>query len=189
MKYLLIFFLIFNVAAIPAEDEISLKTNNAKSSMIILGTSTIHDWEMKAENLVGAMEVDFYESSVDIKELTLNVPVKSLKSGKSAMDNNAYEALKEEKHATIKYQYVKATSQKEISPGRLRIETEGKLTVAGVTKILKLPLEIYVNNGTVTIEGSVKLAMSSFNVEAPSFMMGTITTGDKITINFSLVYN
>ncbi len=164
------------------------QTNSAASSMTILGTSTLHDWEMKAEDLKGTMNVDLYADSLDIKDLRLTVPVKSLKSGKSPMDKNAYKALKEKDHKNIYYKLHSISKLRKVG-SNYKATTKGVLEVAGKKRTLNIPITVKVLNNSVELSGSTTFKMSSFDVEAPSFMMGAVTTGDEITINFSINYN
>jgi len=174
------------------EDSSALKvyqTDKAESTMKILGTSTLHDWEMKAVDLKGSMDLTVGESSVEIKSLKLTVPVEALKSGKSAMDANAYKALKYKDHPNIKYQLMSVKEQKKLSANKYSMVSRGKLTVAGETRILTVPIEVNTAGNEVKVSGTTSFNMSSFDVEAPSFMMGAVTTGDNITIKFSINYN
>ncbi|MDZ7847890.1 MAG: YceI family protein [Owenweeksia sp.] len=108
MKMLLIATLI-NLFAYNSGDLIATyKTDQAQSSLKVSGTSTVHDWEMEAKGMNGVMNVDLYEDSMDIKNLSLTVEVNSLKSGKSVMDGKTYDALKEEKYPTINYKMTEA---------------------------------------------------------------------------------
>lgn len=167
----------------------SYKTNSAASSMSILGTSTLHDWEMTAANLQGSMHVDLYQDSLDIQDLSLVVPVASLKSGKRAMDNNAYKALKAKDHKEIKYRLKAISKLKKTSDGSFMALSTGVLQVAGVSKTLNIPITVKVQKGGIVLSGTSTFKMSLFDVEAPSFMMGAVSTGDEITINFSINYN
>lgn len=188
MKTALLFglSLLFAATALP---EISLKTDSARSTMSIEGTSTLHDWTMLAENLTGTMEVDIYKDRIHIEDLRLEVPVKSLKSGKSKMDDNAYKALKADRHKIIKYQFSSVKNQKAISETVFELTTVGQLTVAGKTRSLQIPVKATKTANGLQIQGSTAFKMSSFGVEPPSFMMGAVSTGDLITINFSINYN
>tara|TARA_B100000378_G_scaffold270836_1_gene260623 strand:+ start:2132 stop:2698 length:567 start_codon:yes stop_codon:yes gene_type:complete len=165
------------------------KTDQASSSMRISGTSTLHDWEVEAESFKGSMEVDLFTDSIAIRELKLTVPVTSLKSGKTPMDNNMYKALKAEDHTNINYVFTRLINVKTLPGNKLELLTEGKLTVAGKTQILKIPLTATVKEHGIEFRGSKKLTMSQFNVEAPSFMFGSVTTGDAININFTINFN
>lgn len=168
---------------------LNYSTNSANSTMAIAGTSTLHDWEMKAADLQGSMDVDIYDERLDINHLKLVVPVKSLKSGKGPMDDNAYKALKVDDYPNITYELVSVKSMEKVSEGLYEVTTVGDLNVAGKTRRLIIPIKAKVLEEGIELSGITAFTMSSFDVEAPSFMMGTITTGDKITIKFSINYN
>ncbi len=165
------------------------KTDSAQSTMVISGTSTLHDWDMKAMNLKGSIDVDQYEEALKIKTLKLDVPVEALKSGKKAMDNNAYKALKRDDYPTIRYELISVKDQKKISSNIFNMTTRGKLSVAGKTRIMEVPIQAVTSNEGIRLTGNTTFNMSSFDVEAPSFMMGAVSTGDEITIHFSINYN
>lgn len=187
------FFIIlshFVFGSLSAEGVIkTYQTNSAASTMTIDGTSTLHDWEMKAVDLKGNMNVDLYADSLDIKNLQLTVPVNALKSGKGPMDRNAYKALKEDKFPNIKYELISISKVQAVGKDQFKATTRGSLTVAGVKRILNIPIQVKVLPNGIELSGVTTFKMSSFQVEAPSFMMGTVTTGDQITINFSINYN
>lgn len=165
------------------------KTNSAQSTMKILGTSTLHDWEMKADDLQGTVDAEMASESINIKELKLTVPVEALKSGKGPMDANAYKALKKDKHPKIFYELISVSEQKKVTMGHFKMQSRGKLTVAGKSRILNVPIDVKQKDHGLEISGVTSFNMSSFDVEAPSFMMGAVTTGDKIKIQFSINYN
>lgn len=165
------------------------KTNAATSTMVIAGTSTLHDWEMKAVNLTGDLDIEVYDQSLKINDLKLTVPVEALRSGKAAMDNNAYKALKKDEHPNIVYQLVSVSEIEKLASDEYKMLSRGKLTVAGKSRILNVPIKVKVLKDGVACSGSCSFNMSSFDVEPPSFMMGAVTTGDKITITFTINYN
>lgn len=189
MKLLLSLLLLSLNTSILGLKPVNYSTNNAKSSMAIEGTSTLHDWVMKAEDLQGSMDVDIYENELIFNSLKLVVPVQSLKSGKGPMDDNAYKALKEPQYPNITYQLVNVKEIKSTGGGSYDVTTVGDLTVAGKTRRLIIPIKAQVLENGLELSGATAFTMSSFDVEAPSFMMGTITTGDRITIKFSINYN
>lgn len=68
---------------------------SANSKVTVAGTSTLHDWTMDTESVKGEADIEVSDNKIlSIKEIKAEIPVESLKSGKSAMDKNAYEALK-----------------------------------------------------------------------------------------------
>src|SRR5205823_11312997 len=74
------------------------------------GTSNLHGWSCKAETLDAAIELDKAAAAqLDaappkaLKRVEVKVPIKSLKCGHDAMDNNLYKALDADKNAEVKY--------------------------------------------------------------------------------------
>lgn len=158
-------------------------------NMKLEGTSTMHDWEMKANNAVG--EAQFILNSenelTSIKSLTFSIEVKDLRSDSKGLNNNAYKALKTTQYKHISYTLTSA-KQSSVNGGYL-LKTKGKLTVAGTTKDVAMDIHLVVNkNNTISCEGSHKLKMTDYNVEPPSFMLGAMTTGDETMLHFEVIY-
>jgi polyisoprenoid-binding protein YceI len=155
-----------------------------KAKVLLTGTSTLHDWEMKAEAFTCNSLFQLENNKVSqVKSLTLTIPVKSLKSGKGAMDKNAYSALKADEHKQITYVI---TSSKVVGN---KIICEGNLTIAGVTKPMEVESICTVNaDNTIVCKTSKTFKMTEFNVEPPSFMFGSVNTGDEITMAFDLTF-
>lgn len=155
-----------------------------KASVIIKGTSTMHDWEMKSEAFSCQSSFTLDNKKVSsVKSLSLSIPVQTLKSGKGAMDKNAYSALKAESHKQIAYT---------ISSTKLmgdKLICTGNLTIAGVTKAIEVESVCAVNaDNTISCKTVKSFKMSGFKVEPPSFMFGSVKTGDDITLEFNLTF-
>lgn len=155
-----------------------------KASVVLKGTSSLHDWEMKAEGFTCTSVFLLDNNRVEqVKSLTLTIPVQTLKSGKGAMDKNAYAALKQETYKQVTYTITSSVLQGN------KITCDGNLTIAGVTKPVQVESTCTVNSdNTITCKASKKLKMTEFNVEPPSFMFGSVTTGDEITMSFDLIF-
>lgn len=155
------------------------------------GTSTMHDWEMDANKATGEAQFIFdvaNESELtSLKSLMFNLEVKDLQSDSKGLNKNAYEALKTDQFKDIHYKL----SSSSLSPekGGYFARTNGKLTIAGVTKDIIMDIHMVVNkNKTITCKGLYKLNMTDYNVEPPSFMMGIMKTGEITTLNFEVTY-
>jgi len=155
-----------------------------KASVVLKGTSTLHDWEMKSEGFSCTSVFQMENNKVEeVKSLTLSISVQTLKSGKGAMDKNAYAALKQEDHKQITYTITSSTVQGN------KIISNGNLTIAGVTKPMQVESTYVINaDNTIVCKASKKFKMTEFNVEPPSFMFGSVTTGDEITMAFDLTF-
>lgn len=155
-------------------------------SFKVSGTSTMHDWTMKSSkgdaNALFTFGADGKITGLTF--LSFAMPASSLKSDKSSMDKNAYKALKTDKHAAITYNLTSAT----IAPDGT-ISCQGRLTLAGVTLDENLQASARVNpDKSITVKGSKKMGMKKYDIDAPSFMMGTVKTGNDVTITFELTF-
>ncbi len=154
------------------------------SQIKVLGTSNLHDWEMKAESFT--CEGNFTVKGgvlKDISSLSFTLPVTNLKSKESLMDKRAYKALKSQEFSKITFKLTDAavnTSQKTIA-------ISGNLSIAGVTNLINLQSSYVVNaDESITCKGSKNIKMSDFKIKAPSFMLGALKTGDALTIEVLL---
>lgn len=153
------------------------------SYLVISGTSTLHDWSMTSKD--GSCQADF-ELRTDgtpekLNSLSFTIPSESLKSGHDDMDKNAYSIMNTGAYKTIKFTLLTA------SIVNTKINCSGNLTVAGITKQIALEATCKVlPNNSLLYSGSEKIKMSDFQIEAPTFMFGTVTTGDELTVSFNI---
>ena len=151
--------------------------------MTIAGTSTMHDWESDVETITGSASIALEEGALSISQLKFSAVVQSIKSGKGGMDSKTYEALKEKEHPKIMYVF----SEAQQAGNTLR--TTGNLTIAGKTNAAKMDANYTINDdGSITLEGSHQVKMTEFDIKPPTAMLGTIKTGDEITISYVVVF-
>lgn len=152
------------------------------STVMIAGTSTMHDWTMTSTgaNYNATFEVNADGTPSKLTTVAFTLPAESLKSHEKAMDKNAYKSLNTDKYKDITFQL---TSSK--ITGKT-ISCNGNLTISGTTKPVEVDVTYEAKNGTLVCKGSKKIKMTDFKVEPPSFMFGTIKTGDEITITFDV---
>ncbi|RAI94878.1 YceI family protein [Algoriphagus yeomjeoni] len=191
-RYLFTHCLILSLALLtwfPSFAQQSFQLTGAQE-FIVAGTSTIHDWEMIAKvGSSGSAKMTIENGKLSkLTSLAIELPVKSLKSGKSAMDKNAYEALTSEKYPAIKFEMTECLA---IS-GNI-VKAKGKLTIAGTSRII--PLEVtYSTNGStngnvIKFKGSHPVLFSEFNLEAPTAVFGTIKTGNELKLAFEASFS
>ena len=147
----------------------------------VAGTSSIHDWEMIAkEGTTGSAELILENGKLSkITSLKVEMPVKSLKSGKGSMDKNAYEALNAAKHPSIKFEMTEF-----LGITGTKIKAKGNLTIAGKSQIILMEVTYSISGNIVRFKGSHPVLFSDFNVDAPTAVFGTIKTGDELTLSF-----
>lgn len=162
-----------------------LKVTPSGNTMVIKGTSNLHEWESKAQQITGEISAKMDNNSVQsIPSVTINVPVAFIKSGKGIMDNKTYDALKKDKFPNISF---RSTSVSVASGNTLN--AVGKMTIGGVTKDAVLRTTYSVNpDGTLKVKGGTTLKMSDFDINPPTALMGTLKTGNVVDIQFEVSF-
>lgn len=168
----------------------TLKVNTSASTMEVLGTSNIHDWEILAKDFQGTIDLELENGQlVKISKLDFSVIAESLESGKGGMDKNTYKALNTDKYKTIIYQLFKVNNIDCTSKSQCKITTSGYLTIAGTKKPIEITFDSKISDGNIVLSGNTPIKMSNFNIDAPTALFGTITTGDEVNIKFQAVFN
>lgn len=163
------------------------KLNNTASKLTVYGTSNLHDWDVKAEKQSGNIVVDL-SGNAQIKQLKLIVEAESLKSGKSGMDKNTYDALNTKKHKNIIFDMKSVKSISSIGNGNYKVSVVGNLSIAGTTKSTTLDFTMNTSSSKIVLKGKTSFKMTTFGVKPPKALLGTITTGDAVTIDFNTTF-
>lgn len=162
----------------------SVHTITADQEFKVSGTSTIHDWEMVSGKASGEAKIDIKGQKIEsVKSLTITLPTKSLKSGKSGMDDNAYEALNAKQYPQIHFELTKVETITD-----QMIKAEGKITISGTTQVVSLQVDYKVSGGTLLFSGGFPITFTKFNIDPPKALFGTIKTGDELQISFKTTF-
>jgi hypothetical protein len=168
-----------------------VKYSSKSMALTVSGTSTLHDWDMKSA--IGTFEGNFTLNAAGaitaVNGLSFSTKAESLKSGHDAMDKNAYKALKSDKAPVITFTS-NASTITNLDATDFTVKSTGKLTIAGSTLDAEIVATCKVNaDKSITVMGSKKLSMKEFSMAPPTFMMGTIKTGNDVTLKFDLKLN
>ncbi|GIV32066.1 MAG: hypothetical protein KatS3mg030_368 [Saprospiraceae bacterium] len=161
----------------------------SKGEIKIEGTSTLHDWTANTKALEGQALFNI-ENGVPkgIAKLEVSTKVKSIKSEKgSTMDKNMYKALKADNHPVLRFKLTKANYLNKVGSD-YQVSITGDLTVAGTTRSITITGKGKSGATSLDFEGSFKLKMTDFNVEPPSLFLGTLQTGDEVTIHYKVSF-
>lgn len=181
--FLILPFLVFGFS-IQAQTNYKL----SKADFSVSGTSSLHDWTMDTKSGIGEIMVKKEEQTLkSIEKLKVSFKGETLKSGKSGMDDNAYKALKTKNYPEISFtlQNVKSIVKKS---DHYLVEASGTLSIGGESKTINVQSKAYPTADAVRFTGSHSFKMTDFNIEPPTALLGTIKTGDAITINYNLTF-
>ena len=152
------------------------------SNVTIDGTSTLHDWVIQVEKISAKGSIIESEGVYTSEGLSFTFPVAGLESGKDAMNTNTYKAMMYDKYPNVTYSNISLTKT---NSGYV---ATGDLSITSEKKSVKIPVTVTpTENDRVLIKGSHTMKMSSFGIEPPEVMWGTISTGDEVTIKFNII--
>lgn len=165
-------------------------TLNSNSIIEVTGTSTLHDWSMKMEKPNGQALFGFGDDGqLSIEGLKITLQAENLKSDHKGMDKNAYKAMKTDQYPNIVFEMTRLDDVRSKGDG-YKVSCIGKLTIAGTTKVISIPATIKTNpDGSFTSMASKALKMTDFGIDPPTAVLGTIKTGDDITISYTATFN
>lgn len=163
-----------------------LSATQAGNSILVEGTSNVHDWDVKAEKFSVQAEITKGENQPEIKSLFLDLEAESLKSGKGGMDKNTYKALKTDKHKKITFRYSKTVSTKTLSGNKYEVAAQGALQIAGVTKNVTVTSQMEQKGNTWVLNGSFPMKMTDHDITPPTALLGSVKAGDEVTVKFQI---
>jgi len=164
----------------------SYRINPKTSSMTIYGTTNVHDFKTKVEQIKGELVVD---NSKKVQSLSVEIPVRSIKSGEKGMDNKTYEAFNDKKYPTISFQLVDVSSL-QIKGDDITATVTGNLTMAGTTKRISFKTSgKNTRPGAYEFKGSIPLKMTDYKMKPPTAMLGVMKVGDAITLKYDINVN
>ncbi|MDO6439254.1 YceI family protein [Cyclobacterium sp. 1_MG-2023] len=185
LKLTLLFFLIlftFQGIRVYAQQTYAVSPS---PEMKVSGTSTLHDWDMISKEASGKAKIRLSAGKVTaIQSVQISMKVASLKSGKSQMDKNAYNALKEEGHPEITFTMLEAHQD-----GGNDWKVSGRLQIAGETRTVPFMVQIKPEGEGISLHGSADVKLTDFKVDPPTAVFGTIKTGDEMTISVNMKLN
>lgn len=179
---------LLTLAMIPAAtwaQDYSLDTE--KSSIIIDGTSNVHDWEAEVTEM--DLDIEFDAEAAEsgnmadaITSLVLTVESEGIDSDKRRMNNNIYDALKTDDHPEITF----TMSDIEMAEEGNSMTVTGDLFIAGVEREVSFDVEAQETDGGYQFDGTYTLNMVDYEVDPPTAMFGSIKTGEEVEIIFSI---
>lgn len=149
------------------------------------GSATTGPYTCAADDVSGQATVDGEAVTADV-----HIPVSDFDCGLPPMNRDFRNALKNERHPTIRFALREADVLTPPSQdgGWARVRALGTLQLAGATRMVAITAEgRTLSNGQVRLRGEHRLRMSDFGIEPPSGMLGLVRAHDGITVRFDVV--
>ncbi len=159
-----------------------------ESQISISGTSNLHEWHEVAKDFtieIGLSADDAVTPVID--KVSLSCRTASIVSDNSIMTNKTHEALGVDRHPVITFSSAKQSSLV-VRNGEFSSTISGELTIKGVRKQVAIPVKGSLAGNKLNVTGSKTIKMSDFDVKAPAALMGTLKTGDDVTVSFDLKF-
>jgi polyisoprenoid-binding protein YceI len=180
----LLVLLLLSLGYLQAQESYQLRT----AEISISGTSSLHDWTSKTTKLTASGDLTVENGNlVDIPALKVSIPVTSITSEKGKiMDNKTYKALLSDEHPNITFKLQELQSI-DTNGKDMTLTVRGQLTIAGTSKAVQLTAKAKADGkGGFQFSGSKALKMTDFGIDPPTALLGTLKTGDDITIAYQI---
>ena len=176
----------------PMRAPTELLVSQPESRLWVEGTSTIKSFKCTVPDF--ALTVSAENGAVPavlaahkaVKTIALTLPAAKIECGNGTMNDHMRKALKVEDVSAVQfkltgYDVAKATTGVE---GTVR----GTLALGGAEHPIDVTaVATDAGNGALRVVGSYELALSAFDLKAPTLMFGRIKVGDKVQVKFDLV--
>lgn len=185
-KFVFVCICVFVFASSSAQNHYKLVED--KSIVQISGTSSLHDWEMVVKQFQCLVVASAQNDVLVIESIDFRCNAKSIESESSIMDGKAHKALKADAWESISFVLDK-TQKINIEDGVVLGSVKGDASVAGTEHTVVIDYEGVVDEfNVIKLKGGGTLNMSDFGIKAPTALMGTIVTGDQVTVDLDLVF-
>jgi len=155
------------------------------SRVWVEGTSNVHDWDCAAGTLTATLDGTATDNALTaISALTVTVPVAGLDCDNGTMNGKLRDAL-----GTAPIRFTLANARVGSPNGtRFLVEADGRLTIHGQTRAQTVRATgTALGNDRYRFTGEVPVTMSQFGVDPPRALMGTLRTGDRVTVKFNVI--
>ena len=160
------------------------------------GDSNVKKWEAditEAEGTIIFTSIEDFSlgsfSSEVFKSMTISIPVSGIESDSGGLTKNMHKYLKDKDHPVITFNLTEITAV-ELNANKATITANGVVNAAGVEQCVTMSVDALVNeNGSVTFSGTQDLLMTSFNIDPPTAVFGTIRARDEIVILYSVTFS
>lgn len=155
-----------------------------EQELFILGTSTMHNWEMVTTSAKGEGFFTIENGQLtSVRDFKVYFKGEDLESGRGIMDRNTRRALDVEHNPLIVFVLTEYSQNEDGSE-----LVWGDFTAAGETRKMKFNVISELKDARLHITGETSFKLTDFDIEPPVALAGTLRTGDAVSLEFTLVF-
>lgn len=164
--------------------------------MKIDGTSNVRDWDADVTEMQATLVLQNVEeltletlSPESFSSMQITIPVEGIESGSRGLTNNIHKYLKGKDHPTITFTLNNVTDIVRTN-GTALITAEGVVNAAGKDNPVTMTVTASVNpDGSINFRGEQPLLMTSFDIDPPTAIMGTVRARDEFLVIYDVNFN
>jgi hypothetical protein len=186
--------LFFSVGALFAQEV--TYTLEDSFEMRIDGDSNVKSWDAEIKDMNGELVLTDTENLTfetlapdHFVSLSLNIPVESIESSSGGLTKNLQKYMKKDDHPYVTFTLNEITSI-EKNEGTAQITATGVINAAGKDHNAEMTVVASMNEqGDMIFAGDTELLMTSFDIDPPTAVFGTIRARDEIVISFNTTFS
>ena len=164
----------------------SAKLDECKNYVLIKGSSNINKFEFINDN----PSFTNFQSNTDTNKLSQNIriPVRDFSGPNKIMLNDFYKMLNVDEYPFIKIK-IEAYDSVEFDEESGGTLLDTKITIAGKTHDYIIPCEvIYCEDAGTILKGNLEVELSTFDIDPPKKILGTVKVDNEVFITFAFNY-
>ncbi len=169
----------------------------APSRLFLQGTTNVSSFNCNCSSMESLPRLPFEMGLQNenfkavFSDARLHIRTENLDCGNRQMNRDLYHALKAEEHPMIGMVLLEtarqAGAQAPGADGWMNITARARLTIAGVSRTIELPVRArQTSPGTYRFVSRYAINMTDFNIQPPTAMMGLVKVNNRIEIHFDL---
>jgi len=171
-----------------SSSQVTAKLYLPDSKVYVRGTSSMHDWEVAFKKY----DVEFSFRNSDNGKMSIS-SVKAVFAGASVTSENnimtgkARDALMVREHPEIVF-ISDGAENIVLNDGKINGTLKGKLSLGGVSKSIEIGFSGNIKGDSILISGSEEVNMADYGIKPPTALLGTLKTGEKVTVELRLSF-
>jgi polyisoprenoid-binding protein YceI len=164
--------------------------------MKIDGDSNVRSWDADVTRMNATLVLQSVDelslenlSPETFKSLEITIPVQSIESGSRGLTSNIHKYLKGSDYPNITFNLDRITDIVREN-GTALITAEGVINAAGKDQPVTMTVTASMNNdGSINFSGEQDLLMTSFDIDPPTAVLGTVRARDEFQVIYNVNFN